>query len=732
MTRAGAFILAFAGLALMACGGRGDPNPPPTPVIAAQDASAPRAPFVPHAVLPSPAASDYAPSAASVRDHTRLPPDGLVAIERCEVCHADVFAQWSSSAHRFSSLDNPFYLPAFEAAREARGAETTRWCGGCHDPALLFAGDLDGTRIDRTHERARLGVGCLLCHSVDHVHDRTGNGNYALTSERVVYPPREGEDRAAVEQHKRRLLTDTMRSAEFCAACHKVGITEAINGWRWLRGQNDFDPWDQSAWAGNDAERYDPDVPRRTCQDCHMPLEPATRGDRAATDGMVRSHRFAGGHTTLAVWANDPVALERERAVLRGAVRLDVFHASPTDGSARFNAAPLEDRVWTPGEEVFFDVVMVNERVGHRFPAGTADVADTWLEVSVLDALGHSLAQSGALKAEDPGPLRDDAHRLEVKPVDEQGQPALMRDPHRYRGVVYDTTIPPRASRVVRYSWRVPAGNTASYTVRVRLLHRRLARPYYDLVCRRAPGDQGRPCPTQPVTEVAAFESVVGSSARWTPMQSPDSPRWRRFYDHGRALVEWNVQERVAQASASLDTVVREAPERAEGYVEMARLAIRQGRTEDAYHWLDEAGRRAPDAPVVPYLRGVAASDVWRWPETVAPLERAHTLAPGNVRIAEMLANSLGIANRHRDAWRVITEGLVIDPERAQLHNLQALELRGFGAPEADIEAAQSAWLRFRTPDELPRVRSRCKRDVPGCARETEPLHVHALRPPSR
>jgi len=686
--------------------------PPPSPIAAGLRAMIPEAP-----------SEEYSPSPASVRDHRELPGDALSAIDRCSVCHADIFAQWSQSAHRFSSLDNPFYLPAFRAARAQRGAPITRWCGACHDPALLFAGDLDRATIDRSHERAQLGVGCLLCHSLERVHDTTGGGNYRVSPDPVVYPPRDRDDRDAVERHRDRLMRPLLHTAEFCASCHKVGITEAITGNRWLRGQNEYDAWHQSAWAGNDAERHDPDVPHRTCQDCHMPLVDAPLGDRAATEGKVRSHRFAGGHTALAAWLDSPELLAAEREVLTGTVRLDLFRA-PT---VTTGGQPLETAPPVPGEQLAIDVVMVNEGVGHRFPAGTADVADTWIELTVRDRRGL-VAESGLLTPNDPGPLRDEAHRLEVRPVDEFGHAALQRDPHRYRAVVYDTTLPPRAARVVRYAWRVPDGANGPYTITARLLHRRLANPFLASACRTALRDQGRPCPSVwPVTEIASV-SVTGTVLRRSlARDEAPTPLWRRWYDHGRALVEWNLQERVGEARGSLEAARREAPERAEPLVETARLAIREGRTDEAHRWLDEAARRAPTSPAIPYLRGVAGSDVWRWPETVAPLAEAHRRVPGNVRIAEMLANSLGIAGRHWEALRVIREGLAIDPERAQLHNLQAIELDVFGAHE-EAAVARRAWERYRTPDDLPALRSRCKREVPHCALETIPLHTHTLR----
>jgi hypothetical protein len=682
------------------------------------------------AVIPTAPPTDFAPSPASVQNHAELPGDALSAIDRCSVCHADVFAQWSESAHRFSSLDNPFYLPSFRAARETRGPEVTRWCGGCHDPALLFAHDLDQPQIDRSHERAALGIGCLLCHSVNSIHDRTGNGNYEVSTASVVVPPRENPSIAEVEHHRQRMMRPLLRTSDFCGSCHKVGITEVVNDAHWLRGQNELDPWDQSAWAGHDVERHDPDVTPQTCQQCHMPREAATRGDLAAKNGTVRSHRFGGGHTALAAWVGSAEMMATEQRALVGAVRLDVMLAPDSQGHG---AAPLETHTPTVGEDLLLDVVMVNEKVGHRFPSGTADVADTWLEVIVRDG-DRVVAQSGTLTPTDPGPLHDDAHRLEVRPLDDHGAPALMRDPHRYRALAYDTTIPARAARVVRYAWHVTRMPThGSYTVSVRLLHRRLGNPYVTTTCRTAQTDQGRPCPTVwPVTVVASHTLEPGNvdSVRRLPaLDASLTASWRRWYDHARALVEWNVQEHVGQALGSIEQCLAEAPDRAEPYVERARLAIRQGRTDEAYQWLDAAAQRAPHSPVIPYLRGVAGSDVWRWNETVEPLGNAWRLASGNVRVAEVYANSLGIAGRHQEALTVITRGLAIDSERAQLHNLQALELQQLGFPD-EAAIARTAWERYRTPDTLPGLRGRCKRDIPQCALETEPLHTHSLTVP--
>jgi hypothetical protein len=45
------------------------------------------------------------------------------------------------------------------------------------------------------------------------------------------------------------------------------------------------------------------------------------------------------------------------------------------------------------------------------------------------------------------------------------------------------------------------------------------------------------------------------------------------------------------------------------------------------------------------------------------------------------------------------------------------------------VAAAQRAYLAHRPADAIPRVKGKCSKDVPGCANERSPVHVHEMRP---
>jgi len=57
-------------------------------------------------------------------------------------CHQEIYEQWYSSAHRWSSTD-VFYKAAENYMRETEGVTATRYCGGCHDPIALLSGDMN-------------------------------------------------------------------------------------------------------------------------------------------------------------------------------------------------------------------------------------------------------------------------------------------------------------------------------------------------------------------------------------------------------------------------------------------------------------------------------------------------------------------------------------------------------------------------------------------------------------
>ncbi|MCU0659886.1 MAG: hypothetical protein MUF64_32860 [Polyangiaceae bacterium] len=191
------------------------------------------------------------------------------------------------------------------------------------------------------------------------------------------------------------------------------------------------------------------------------------------------------------------------------------------------------------------------------------------------------------------------------------------------------------------------------------------------------------------------------------------------------------LQERLDEARPSLQRALELAPggaERARVLATLATVAARQGRVEETEQWLGQAAALVPGAPALARIRGEAMAQVWRWQDAVGPLREAAQQAPLDDGLQAQLALALGSAGQHAEALEVARRGLVLQPRDADLLRVQALALDALGGAPDETRAARDAYLTCRTPDEAPRVRGACSRDVPGCALERNPVHVHPMR----
>jgi heme/copper-type cytochrome/quinol oxidase subunit 2 len=413
----------------------------------------------------------FAPSLARTNTGLAFDARSMSGSESCGTarCHEQIVKEWKVSAHRYSAMDAAFQSVQ-KVMAEQNGAESTRYCGGCHDPVSLFS----GTKNVFTEELTNLagyqeGVSCIVCHAIEET-DVKGNANYVITQpNRYMFELDEGSTarffrdfllRAYPRYHVETLQHRLFKSPEFCAACHKQFIDEEINQVGWVQLQNQFDNWRKSRWnePGNPEETIE-------CRECHMPLteshDPAS-GDvldynRSASDGKHRSHRFLAANQFM------PLALKLEGAEehaelterwLRGEIEIPEIADKWRPGPA----VPLElvvpDTV-TPGEEVRIQAVVTNNKVGHDFPTGPLDIIQAWVEIVVKDQAGNIVFQSGS---------RDDRHFIEpgsfifkAEPVDQFGNLIDRHNLWEMVGVRYRRSMFPGASDRAEFGFSCPA-----------------------------------------------------------------------------------------------------------------------------------------------------------------------------------------------------------------------------------------------------------------------------------
>ena len=466
----------------------------------------------------------FFPSSAQTKHDVNIPSQYFMKSDACQRCHADIYAQWNSSMHHFSSFNNQWYRKSIEYMQDVAGVRSSKWCAGCHDPALLYSGLFD-TPIKQIVNRpeARAGLGCLMCHSIVEVKSTMGQGDFflkypklhelAASENPLVRKLHDFVVRLNPEPHRRTFLKPFMRTetAEFCSSCHKVHLDVPVNRYRWIRGFNEYDNWQASGVSGQGARSfYYPKSPMN-CADCHMPMVPSK--DDGNINGLVHSHRFPGANTAVPTANQDEAQNEFAKKFLQDKqLSVDIFAISPAGkesaapvrnelgkqelsttfavgeeseggppngpaGEVRAITAPIDrtDAAVRRGDDVRVEVVVRTRKVGHFFPGGTVDAFDVWLELQATDEKGQTIFWSGQVEDNGKGPVEPGAHFYRSLQIDGHGNVINKRNAWATRSVVYVHLIPPGAADTVHYHVHIPENCGDKITLHAKLNYRKFS-----------------------------------------------------------------------------------------------------------------------------------------------------------------------------------------------------------------------------------------------------------------
>ncbi len=466
----------------------------------------------------------FFPSSAQTKHGGNIPSQYFMKSDACQRCHADIYAQWNSSMHHFSSFNNQWYRKSVEYMQDVAGVRSSKWCAGCHDPALLYSGMFD-TPIKQIVDRpeSRAGMGCLMCHSIVEVKSTMGQGDFfleypklhelAASENPLVRKLHDFVVRLNPEPHRRTFLKPFMRvdTAEFCSSCHKVHLDVPVNRYRWIRGFNEYDNWQASGVSGQGARAfYYPKSPMN-CADCHMPQVPSN--DDGNVRGLVHSHRFPGANTAVPTANEDQAQYEFAKKFLQDKqLSVDIFAISPAGkesnapvrselgkqelstafavgeeseaalpkgpaGEVRAITAPIDrtSAAVRRGDDVRVDVVVRTRKVGHFFPGGTVDAFDVWLELQARDEKGQTIFWSGKVEDDGKGLVEPGAHFYRSLQIDGHGNPINKRNAWATRSVVYVHLIPPGAADTAHFRLHIPQNCGGKITLRAKLNYRKFS-----------------------------------------------------------------------------------------------------------------------------------------------------------------------------------------------------------------------------------------------------------------
>ena len=405
----------------------------------------------------------FAPSLAKTSTGGAFDARTLAGSRSCGTtrCHSEIVKEWLPSAHRYAAMD-PLFQGIQQTMAKQNGPESTRYCGGCHDPISLFSGTKNIFVKDLTGLQGyQEGVSCLACHSIRET-DLKGNASYTMSrpTEYLWQWKTDGAGRIArdflirtyPDEHNR-LSKRLFKTPQYCAACHKQFIDAEVNRVGWVQLQNQYDNWANSHWNHKGE-------PQKTveCRECHMPLVASidpSAGDtsdynRTPNDGRHRSHRFIAANQLIPAlqklegW-KEQVQLTEEW--LQGRRRIPEIEEKWANGP--IVKIGLDLGTTTRRGVIPIRVVLTSNKVGHDYPTGPLDMIQSWVELHVADPDGREIFSTGTRDAQNfiaPGTFL-----FKAEPVDQHGNLIDRHNLWEMVGVRFRRALFPAFSDTVEY-----------------------------------------------------------------------------------------------------------------------------------------------------------------------------------------------------------------------------------------------------------------------------------------
>jgi len=554
----------------------------------------------------------FFPSLARTTTGDFIPAESMMNNDYCAECHADVHEGWANSAHRFASFNNPAYLFSVRQTREfalARDGDVqaARFCAGCHDLVPFFSGAFDDPEFDDVnHPTAQAGITCVGCHAITHINSVRGNSDYTI-EEPLYYPFTFSDDatlqwvnrllvRANPDFHRETFLKPLHRSPEFCGTCHKVHLPPELNAYKWLRGQNHYDPYHLSGVSGHGiGSFYYPPMARHNCQSCHMALQESDDFGARDFDGSgalsVHDHMFPSANTAIPYLTGmDDWVIQAHTDFLTGSVRVDLFglrRDGRVDGELIAPLGPELPAV-TPGESYLAEVVLRTLTLGHLFTQGTVDSNEVWVDVTLRDG-ERVIGRSGSMDPED-GEVDRWSHFVNVYVLDREGNRIDRRNAQDIFTALYNHQIPPGAADSLHYGFTLPADVSGPLTIEVALRYRKFDTEYMRFF-------QGEDFVTNdlPIITIASDSVTLPLAGSSLPPETGEQiPEWQRWNDYGIGLLRKGGAGQLRQAEEAFMRV--EALDLADGPMNLARVYLREGRLEEASAALARAAAHEPSA----------------------------------------------------------------------------------------------------------------------------------------
>jgi Tfp pilus assembly protein PilF len=667
------------------------------------------------------------PGNAAVEGNDFLQPGAFPTAAYCAHCHEEANSQWRQSLHS-NSFRTPFYRASVNILPRTKGIEFTRHCDSCHNPIGVLTGALtENSHVDRKFDED--GLTCTTCHSIQRLQSTLGNGGFVMSVPAVMVDekgnriPGEVPDREIMmhpDRHSKAVMQSFYRTPEFCAACHKANLPNALNDYKFIRAFTVYDEWQNSKFSQrNPLTFYSADF--TTCQGCHMKRAPAVLKEYGAKNGTFASHRWPAGNTAVPFYYGFEEQQKKTIEFLQSGnyLNVDLFGIKKEGGeemSAPLGSTPFQ---LAKNDVVQMMVVIQNKNIGHSLIPEVRDLYEAWVEFVVKDAGGAEIYHSGFLKPD--GMLEAGAHSFTNRPVNTDGNFVDNHKVWTIHSVAYDNTIQSGRSALVRYEFRIPAGLKGPLTVAARVNYRHLRQSYLNNIF-------GPDHPAYPVVELASRTRtlILGDNPATAP-DPHDNPDWMRWNNLGIAFLD---QQQYDDSVRAFREVVKLRPDYADGYTNIGLANIEWEKYSQARESLEKALTLSPDNVRALYYLALVERRERNTEAEVADLQKVVEQYPQSRDARRELGISYYQQHKSDEARQQFEALQAIDPDDVAAHYNLAILYRRMGLKDKASEQAAQFATKEIDPG-APTYSLEFLRNHPEISTESVPWHMHQDRPPS-
>jgi tetratricopeptide (TPR) repeat protein len=649
----------------------------------------------------------FLPSNATSVNGQFLSPKSFYSAQYCGHCHVEAMHQWRQSVHA-NSFRAPWYLKNVNLLIDEKGVQYSRHCEGCHNPVALLSGDLS-QGMPKTRPFAEEGVTCSTCHSIIST-DATGTGSYVMgipavlvdeKGDPITHPVPDSEILAHLDRHSKAVMRPLYKTAEFCAACHKAAIPRSLDDYKWLRAISLYDEWQAASFTKQSPLPFYRKDSVSTCQTCHMVREaithaspdPGAKTDEKTGITTLASHRWLGGNTLMPQFykydeqAQKLVDFLKNASDGKGVFNVDIFALEKEDASAKSTdpvvVAPLglTSFALAPGETLTADVVIQNKGIGHSFIPEQRDFYEAWVNFTVKDGAGKTIAESGFIQPD--GNLDPSAHSFTNRLINVKGELNDLHQIWHNRVLAYNNAFQSGRSQLVRYRFRLPKDITGQVSLTATVRYRRFNQHFIDYAM-----DQKKyPLPIVDIaSETKTFN--IGENAPVTP-DPTENKEWMRWNNYGICLLDGQQYQASVHA---FERVAALRPDYADAFTNMGIVEISWEKYDEAKASIAKALVLLPGDPRALYYRALVERNAGSIDDAITDLKAVLVKYP---RSRDAL-RELGFSYYQRHEYTLARDTYQrlqgVDPDDLAAHyNLAILYRRLGDKQKAAIESAKFA-----------------------------------------